>query len=76
MNANVENKTSMGKRKQIIDLIRDGRKHLRNDGVTADRILDLFSVSNCAKCGNEGDGFGLRGELCKGCDHIMRLDAM
>jgi hypothetical protein len=40
------------------------------------QVLDLFAVINCAKCGTEGVGYGVYGELCKDCDHLMRLDAM
>ena len=38
--------------------------------------LMLYGVSHCAKCGCNEIGFGLRGELCKRCEHIMKLDAM
>lgn len=41
-----------------------------------EQLLDLVAVINCAKCGTEEIGFGLHGELCKDCDHLMRMDAM
>lgn len=40
------------------------------------KLLPIPVVSNCAKCGCNEDGYGLRGELCKRCEHIMKLDAM
>lgn len=40
------------------------------------QVLDLLAVINCAKCGTEEVGYGIHGELCKDCDHLMRLDAM
>jgi len=43
---------------------------------TSEKQCATPAVVNCAKCGAEEDGYGMRGELCKACDHLMKLDAM
>ena len=52
----------------VLDLI-DDLELVKNN-------VDLADVRLCAKCNKNEDGFGLRGELCSECDHLMRLDAM
>ncbi len=40
------------------------------------KLLYIGDVRNCKWCGKEEVGFGIHGELCRDCDHKMRLGAM
>ena len=41
-----------------------------------EKQCDIHDVIHCAKCHKRELGYGLYGEICKGCDHLMRLTLM